>query len=288
MPTLLLSLIAAQLIFWSDRADFWNADSPSLKTEELNTTSHLESMPNFSECMGKRVLMLIHGFNNTADDALTTYHLVNEHFSHLQDESGQELYDVIIGYLWPGDDKKSDYFDAKKHADLLANRMKESISHLASQALKIDLFAHSMGNRLILEALKLLPSNPDKKPIENFYSLAPAVDNESIEKGEEFYPSTKQCKNIFVFHSERDEVLKYLYLAAERDRALGYEGEEHSRNVPMNVQFVDCTAFVGGHSEYFQANPLYQFILSQHEKLIDSPISAMHLKLLGDGTAKKN
>jgi esterase/lipase superfamily enzyme len=287
MVTLLLPLIAAQLVLWSDRADFWDADNISKQTEELYENGQIGPMPNFPEFMGKRVLMLIHGFNNSAGEALMTYELINEHFSHLQDESGRELYDVVIGYLWPGNDRRTDYFSAKRHAEKLASRMKETLAQLASQALKIDLFAHSMGNRLMLEALKLLPCHPDKKPIENFYSLAPAVDNEALERGEEYYSSTKQCENIFVFHSEEDNVLKYLYLTAERDRALGFKGEENSRYVPMNVQFIDCTAFVGGHSEYFHTSPLYQFIMNQHAMLVDPPMSAMHLKLLGDGSAKK-
>ena len=101
------------------------------------------------------------------------------------------------------------------------------------------------------------------------------------------YISKKQYENIFVFHSERDDVLKYLYLTSELDRALGYKGEEHAKYVPMNVQFIDCTTFVGGHSEYYRTPEVYQFILNQQEMKIDPPISAMHLKLLADGLAER-
>ncbi len=287
MLSLLAPILAAQLFLWSDRADFWNPDKLSSATVELDAAGQVDSMLMFHECTGKRVLMLVHGFNVTASSALSTYQEIENNFTLLKDYAGNELYDVIIGYLWPGDDHGLEYYQAKKHALQAAKHMSKTIEQLTSCAASIDLFAHSMGNRLMLEALKPLTKNPSKRPIRNFYSLAPAVDNESLEKGEEYYPSTKQCDHIFVFHSERDDVLKYLYLTAEFDKALGYEGEEHAKYVPMNVQFIDCTTFVGGHSEYFQTKPLYEFILNQHEMRIVPPVSAMHLKLLENGWAQK-
>lgn len=287
MMSFLLTVVAAQLVFWSDRADFWDPDHLGSTTEECDAFGQIDDMVMFQEFTDKRVLMLVHGFNTTADSALSNYKLIEENFSMLKDNSGNELYDVVIGYLWPGNDHGGEYYQAKRHAEKTAKRMTDTVQKLASCASSIDLFAHSMGNRLMLEALKPLPTNPSKKPIQNFYSLAPAVDNESLEKGEEYYPSTKQCENIFVFHSERDEVLKYLYLSAELDRALGYKGAEHSKYVPMNVQFIDCTPFVGGHSEYFRTEPLYQFILNQREMRIEPPEAALHLKLLENGLAEK-
>lgn len=288
MLFLLCPVIAARLILWSDRADFWNPDKLSPATEESEDNEKIDKTFTMKECEGKRVLMLIHGFNNTAGSALSTYQVIEEQISLLKDQAGSDLYDIIIGYLWPGNDHPIEYFQAKEHVEKAALRMTSTMKQLASSALSVDIFAHSMGNRLALEALKPLPANPSKKPIQNFYSLAPAVDNESLEKGEEYYPSTKQCENIFVFHSTRDNVLKYFYLAAEHDKALGYKGEENSKSVPTNVQFVDCTSFVSGHSEYFSTQPLYQFILNQHQMRIDPPAAAMHLKLLENGLAEKS
>lgn len=288
MMSLLFPVIAAQFLLWSDRADFWDPDNLSLVTEERDEGGVIDPMLMIQECTGKRVLMLVHGFNTTADSALANYQLIKGNVSQLKDHAGNELYDIVIGYLWPGNDHGVEYYQAKKHAERAAKRMTSTVQELASCASSIDLFAHSMGNRLMLEALKPMPANPSKRPIQNFYSLAPAVDNESLEKGEEYYPSTTQCENIFVFHSERDDVLKYLYLSSEQDRALGYKGEEHAKCVPMNVQFIDCTAFVGGHSEYFHTQPLYQFILNQHEMRLDAPGMAMHLKLLSNGLAERN
>lgn len=285
MLSFLVPIVAAQFVLWSDRLDFWNPDIASDQTKELKEIGQIATIPKFSDYEGKRVLMLIHGFNNEAGSALTTYQQVHEQFSRLMDPSGGELYDIVIGYLWPGDNERLEYFTAKKNAEALSRRMNASLGQLTLQAARVDLFAHSMGNRLIFEALKRFPENPMNRPIHNFYSLAPAVDNESLEKGEDYYPSTKQCENIFVFHSERDDVLKYLYVAAEWDLALGFKGEECSRHVPKNVQFIDCTAFVGGHSEYFRTLPVYQFIEYQYARLI--PSSAMHLKLLGNGLVDK-
>lgn len=97
----------------------------------------------------------------------------------------------------------------------------------------------------------------------NFYSLAAAVDNESIEKKEKYYHSTQNCENLFVFYSKRDGVLKWDYNLAEGDRALGCGGAEEPKRLPDNVQLINYTHFVGEHSQYFTVLPIYEFIKEQ-------------------------
>ncbi len=241
-------LLVSQLLLMSDRASFWDPDNISDQTQQ--DTSSLQQ-----EIQGKNVLLLVHGYNETAEDALSRYRLINTNLS-------TSAYDYVIGYLWPAYDDAWDYFKAKHHAKELSKTMRSHLEFFANSAAKLDVLAHSMGNFLMLEALDY-HIHDHKKLVQNFFALAPAVDNESIEKKEKYYQSTKNCGNLFIFYSQRDDVLKWGYNVAELDRALGYEGAEHPDQLPKNVHLMDYTNYVDGHSGYFTFLPIYDFIKNQ-------------------------
>ena len=104
-PTKLL--IASSLVLLSDRGGFWDPDSLSSATEEMTDGDFLPV--SFDEMENKRVLLLVHGYDNTADEALEHYQTVQKSLDPF------DLYDVMIGYLWPGYDKGDDYFKAEKN-----------------------------------------------------------------------------------------------------------------------------------------------------------------------------
>jgi esterase/lipase superfamily enzyme len=254
---MLLSLIlASQFWLMSDRASFWDAEKISDRTEWMKGPIFQESILDLKEVKGKNVLLLVHGYNNSVEDALSTYRLVNVHVCAFRG------YDVVIGYLWPGDDCPLQYYDARRHAAKLATTMRSHLELLAASASRIDVLAHSMGNRLMFEALKL-PSLSPKKLIHHFYSIAAAVGSETLEPNQQYYSSTQNCEKIFVFYSKRDEVLKWSYSLAEWDEALGYEGARDPKKLPPNVQLINDTKLIGQHSQYFGALPVYDFIKAQ-------------------------
>ena len=253
-------LLASQFWLMSDRASFWDDEKISNHTEFMHGSNLQKATLSSKETKGKNVLLLVHGYNNDPEEALTTYRLINIHLSSFARQP--KLYDLIIGYLWPGDDSPLEYYDAKRHASKLASTMRSHLEFLAASAARVDVLAHSMGNRLMLEALNYY-SNADKKIIQQFYSFAAAVDNESIEIDEKYYPATLNCEKMFVFYSKRDDVLKWYYGLAEWDKALGYEGVENLKKLPENVQLIDYTNLVSQHSQYFSIAPIYEFIKKQ-------------------------
>ena len=302
-------LLAAQFLFMSDRDSFWNPDVLSVDIELMEKMDSPAQKVDFRRFQGKKVLFLVHGFNNSAEDARTTYEAIYSEISPLLDASANPLYDVVIGYFWPGGDERLEYFLAQKNADLLASRVGLHLRSLALFSSQLDVLAHSLGNRVVLDALTSLSSasitpvndpsfsliawlknrwfTPAKldpwKPVRNFYSLGAAVDNESIEKNQKYFGATQQCRNMYVFHSHNDDVLKFLYLVADQDRALGLDGSEDLDMTPKNVQLIDCASFVKGHSAYFFAKPLYKFIQNQQARKTMATDSAPHVKLLADG-----
>lgn len=259
---LLSLLLASQFWLMSDRASFWDADKISDQTAFMLDSNPKRTTLNSKEIKGKNVLLLVHGYNNGPEEALSTYRLVNLHVSALKNSHQANLYDLVIGYLWPGDDSPLEYYDAKLHVLRLAKVMRSHLQFLSGSAARVDVLAHSMGNRLIFEALND-HSNGGKKLVHNLYSLAAAVDDESIEKNEKYYRATQNCEKIFVFYSRRDGVLKWDYRLAEGDNALGYEGAEDPKMLPENVQLINYTNLIGQHSQYFMVLPVYEFIRTQ-------------------------
>jgi esterase/lipase superfamily enzyme len=278
-----LTLSLASLMVMSDRDHFWDADKTAAQTEISWDSLPNEPSLDIGELKDKKVLLVVHGFNNTAVEAMKTYRSIADHFAPLKDADGKPLYDIVVGYLWPGYQNKLDYYAARKHAFELKDKMKSHLDFLSSIAAKVDVLAHSMGNRLIFEALNFPCKAGTKKLVKNLYSIAAAVNQESLEKKHKYSHASKNCEDIFVFHSKQDEVLEFLYAIAEWDKALGFDGVENLKKLPQNVQLIDCTTFVTGHSQYFSAPHVYEFIQSELSNRTPSVKTAPNLKILANG-----
>jgi esterase/lipase superfamily enzyme len=276
-------LLVSRLLVMSDREHIWEADKLSKETQIVWDGMKDQATLDAKQLKDQKILLVVHGFNNSAKDAMQTYRTVADHIAALRDAEGNALYDLVVGYLWPGYENKLEYYSAKEHAIKLKEKMKDHLVFLASQAAKVDVIAHSMGNRLMFEALNFPPEKNAKKIVQNLYSFAAAIDNETIEKKHKFFHSSENCENVLIFHSKQDEVLEFLYCLAEWDRALGFEGVENLKKLPSNVQLIDCTAFVLGHSQYFSASNVYSYIRSELLKQAPSAKSMPNLKILANG-----
>lgn len=263
-------LFASSLLLMSDRGNFWDTDTIGDSTEEI--IDGKETAASFDDLKNQRVLLLVHGYNSTGQGALDHYRTIQKNLDFFN------LYDTFIGYFWPGCDAGYEYFKAEKNTDNLAPRLQDHLQTLSQVASSFDVMAHSMGNRLILEAL--VPATQTQPIVRNFYSLAAAVKDKDIEMGHPFYLSALQCQNVFILHSDHDDVLKYDFFLAEHAEALGYAGLDKASKEPKNVQFIDCTEFVDGHSGYFDALPVFSFVKNQQMGQISS---AMNVKLQING-----
>jgi esterase/lipase superfamily enzyme len=277
------NMLLVSLLMVSDRDHFWDAEKISKETEFSWDSLQDEEPIDVAGLKDKKVLLVVHGFNNAGDKVMRNYRVVADHVSALKDTDGQALYDLVIGYCWPGYDDPWEYFAAKEHAHALKKRMKGHLLFLSSMAARVDVMAHSMGNRLMFEALNFSPAESVKKVVQNFYSLAAAVDNESIEKKQKYFRVSQNCEEIFVLHSREDDVLKFLYSGSEWDKALGFDGVENFKHLPENVQVVDCTPFITKHGQYFHDSNVYGFIRNGLLNLLPSPKAEKKLKMLANG-----
>lgn len=276
------------LYYISDRGDFWDAETIASRTDygvdyagTVVLTDKSALATHLHRSSSKRVLFLIHGYNNDEASVMRSYKAIQDGLQ--QAAKPAQLYDLIIGYAWPGSlqqDSKLAYELAKKNVEVLAPRLRKHLEELSAIAKTIDVMAHSMGNRLLLTALQ----KPAARPlVNNFYSLAPAVDNESIDRGGFFFSFTCNCTRLYVFYSERDNVLKWAYALGEQDYALGYDGADKWKSLPKNVELVDCTEIVDGHSAYMKVPAIYAFIHNIGYKGI---LSAKGVEILQNGRIK--
>ena len=224
---------------------------------------HVAFLSNLS---GKKILVLVHGYNNEPEDVHNAYAIIENRIASSVTNDG--AYDQVIGYIWPGGDDPLDYFSAKQRANSLARRFGIWLQRMSDNQVTVDVMGHSMGPRVILKALKTRPD----RVVRNVFIMAAAVDNESIEMGEEFYPSTQRGKNMFVFHSKHDPVLKTAYRIAEFDNALGLRGPEDPHDIiahseptdpaTPNVFVVNCKNHIRKHGAYKRTAVVYDYISS--------------------------
>ncbi len=215
-----------------------------------------------SELEEKRVLMLVHGYNNEQDEVYDAYSVIEKKVTH---HLGEE-FDLIIGYSWPGGDKGLEWWASKKRANAVARRFRFLVEKISAKTSSLDVMSHSLGARVVLKALK---QSQHESLLRNYFCTAPAVDNEVLERGEEFHDSVSKNEGIFVFHSKRDGVLAGAYRIAEFDNALGLYGPEdkqYIQNKTKNIYVANCKRRVDSHGAYKRSDAVYKYIASSLAK----------------------
>lgn len=208
----------------------------------------------------RRVLILVHGYNNEFEDIIRAYGLVEEKVMNLV---GGE-YDDVVGYTWPGGDNRFEYFSAKTRAGAIAPRfchnLTELLADVQNRPASVDVMTHSMGARVSLEALKHIRGT---RIVRTLFLLASAVDNESLELNEEYFDANSKVEHSIVFHSRHDQVLSLAYRFAEFDRALGQNGPEDPASIiehSPRTWVVNCKNHIRGHGDYKGEDEVYRFI----------------------------
>ncbi len=209
-----------------------------------------------NEISGKKVLLLVHGYNNEQDEVYDAYTVINDKvLEHTKDK-----YDLVLGYTWPGGDKGIEWYSSKSRANSVARRFRFLITAISQSVDCMDVMSHSLGARVALKAMK---QADDNLVIRNYFCMAAAVDNEVLEKNEEFYLAVGKAENIFIFHSKKDAVLSVAYRVAEWDNALGLYGPEDKAYIQKkakNIFVVNCKKVIASHGDYKRTEAIYKYI----------------------------
>jgi hypothetical protein len=259
----------------SCRREFWSATEFSTADEirqlDLNGNGQAPAVPptTFLQTIaGKRVTVLVHGYNNEQRDVLDSYRTIDDQMRLLGFLGrANSPYDALIGFAWPGGATGVSFPFARARAEDAAPRLRQLLASLRGAGAIVDLNSHSLGAHVTFEALR------DASPsvVRNAWNFASAVDNESVEKGERYFEAVQRCQKFYVFHSKNDPVLRVWYRVGDFfdfDTALGYSGPEDPRSImdnSANLRVINCKEVVASHGGYRSAGQVWSFMQRELE-----------------------
>lgn len=217
---------------------------------------------------GGRVLVLVHGFNNTFEVVMQAYRFIHQtaqtHFS--------DAFDAVVGYSWPGGASGLDYFGAKARAAEAGRRLRRHLAALHAAGCTLDVAGHSMGVRVALAALKA----PAPFAVRNVFALGAAVGVQPLEG------ALASGRQFYVFHTNRDAMLSRWYRLFEWETPLGYAGLDPAgellRRHP-NVTVVNCDDVVPSHTAYRFSKPFVGYLARE----LSAPQRGPFVRLTHDG-----
>ncbi len=207
----------------------------------------------------RQLLLYIHGFSNLPDAVFSA----SAELQQLCDKKNQKEV-LVIPVIWPCDNDLGivqDYWDDQKSADQSAPAFaralciflkwrEENMNHPdAAPCLKrINVLAHSMGNRVLRETLAHWNRYdlPDGVPLifRNSFLVAADIENESIHRDERGSLIADASRNVVVYFASDDLALRSTKAANLKNkmasRRLGHSGPENMDLTPKNVFAVDC------------------------------------------------
>lgn len=206
----------------------------------------------------RQILIYIHGFSNLPEDVFSA----TKELQTLCDQK-REKEVLVVPLIWPCDNDfglVKDYWDDQKSADqsafsfsrvlerFLVWRREQDKNKEAPCLKRINVLAHSMGNRVLRETLVAWNKYDlaDGVPMifRNAFLVAADVVNESLEKGEKGELICHASRNVVVYHASDDLALRsskaFNLKNKIASRRLGHTGPEDMQKTPRNVYRVDC------------------------------------------------
>lgn len=176
---------------------------------------HVKDTPKGWVAGRRRVIVLVHGYNNTEKDAKESY---RDFTQHLQGYA--QLLD-LGQFFWPGDANLGflsalsypfEIKDAKESAARLAEFFAAAQGPQGTP-MELNCVCHSLGCRLLLEVLRMVHQGKvNEWPEVRWVCLmAAAVQVDMVESGGDFEPGAHLAKHRIVLYSPADKVLHYAF-----------------------------------------------------------------------------
>lgn len=207
----------------------------------------------------RQVLLYLHGFSNMPE---TVFKNVEEFQSLCNKKKPGEV--LAVPVIWPCDNDLGivkDYWDDQKAADqsafAFARMFQKFMEWRASPEYnpeddpclkRINMLAHSMGNRVLRETLAnwCRYDQPQGLPLlfRNTFLVAADIVNESLHRGHAGELISHTSRNVVVYYASDDLALRASKVSnlrnAEASRRLGHSGPEDMDLTPKNVYAIDC------------------------------------------------
>ncbi len=207
----------------------------------------------------KQILLYIHGFNNLPERDIFPRAIA---LQKMCDQVKQDMVRVVP-MIWPCDNDLGiikDYWDDQQAADASACgfarifgkflQWRDSQSETGDPCYKrINILAHSMGNRVLRDALERWTHDYGAVPgvFRNIFMIAADVVNETLELDKPGQYISAACRNVTVYFANDDLALRASKVSNLRNkvlsRRLGHTGPEDMAKVASNVYAIDCDDF---------------------------------------------
>jgi len=224
----------------------------------------------------KQILLYVHGFSNLPEPDIFPRAEKLQIFFDLKESNLIQ----VVPIIWPCDNDKGiiqNYWDDQKSADKSAYSFSRALQFFmawrdnspeeAPCLKRINLLAHSMGNRVFRETLSVWNkydlANGVPLLFRNTIMMAADVVNESLEEEQEGRLISQASRNVSVYYASDDLALRSSKISNLKNkvasRRLGHTGPEDMKKVQSNVYAIDCDNvnnkydFPRGHS-YFLDN----------------------------------
>jgi len=199
---------------------------------------------------GKNVLFAVHGFNVSYEDGARS-------LGQLEAQLDLTATDIYLGVLWPGDywlPVVNYPFEGGVAMDC-GRRLADFCGRLLARAQSISLISHSLGARVVLEAVKNLGRRARVVCL-----TAAAINQDCLQT--EYAAAAANADSISILASHEDWVLKIAFQAGDPiadalhddhaffEKALGYDGPPLPAPPPIQSpwQIPDVADY--GHGDY--------------------------------------
>lgn len=217
-------------------------------------------MTKLKDSNAKQILLFIHGFSNLPEpDIFPRVEQLQQYF----DAKEPDMIEVVP-MIWPCDNDfgiVKDYWDDQKSADQSAFSFARALQFFmawrdkspedAPCLKRINVLAHSMGNRVFRETLSVWNrydlANGVPLLFRNTILMAADVVNESLEDDREGRLISQASRNVSVYFASDDLALRSSKISNLKNkvasRRLGHTGPEDMKKVQSNVYSIDCDSF---------------------------------------------
>ncbi len=228
-------------------------DNPTLTKGHTETDySTIGSIPGINSPCPDEIVIYVHGFQNDEQDAIDNFNTAKKSL----EKNGYT--GPVIGFSWDSDTGPLDFDDAKMIAEKNGKKLAQFIVDykLKCPDTKVRLIGHSMGARVILNALQSLHGNAtwntNNWKVATVHVVGAAVDNEEVSKNDGFGNAIEdEVGDFYNKFNYEDNVLSRWYWPEEGDQALGEDGAQKGIPLPSNYHEEDVTKEVGdNHSGY--------------------------------------
>ena len=227
-----------------------------------------------------RLILLIHGFNNSEQDARRAFATFRRNLG--KSVPREQLWE----FHWPGDHpepfiSKVTYPVRVPVAMLTGQALKEFLSE-RHNARSLVIIAHSLGCRVALETVfQIMADAAYSGPqLEHVFLMAAAVPTRLCDTPQKRFPARGREIREHVFYSPRDVVLAAGFEPFQSAVGVLEEGEAVGyRGLPAQQRWASRTGVCLKHGEYWKSRPISRHILTT--LTTGTPPSALPHRCLG-------